>query len=435
MPKTRFSNCSGKHLTIDDRKEIEFGLNSGYSIRKIADFLHKSPSTISREISRYTKHFEPTANLCEHRKTCNKNYMCHDTVCNKKCSACRLCAQLCSDYNEEKCPKKENNPLKLCNGCSSINFCWKRRAKYDGIYANKQYRNSLINTRKGFDISDNEIKKIDELVTPLVKKGNSPYAIKQALGDELTISEATLRRLIDSQKLTARRIDLRDAVKRKPRKKARTMKDEIVLPSKEGHKYTDYQNYLRDNFDSLIVQMDCVEGLKTDSKTLLTLHFPLYHFQLIFLMPAHTSKCVVDVLDNLERVLGYEMFKRIFGLILTDNGHEFTDIAGMERSVFGGKRTHIYFCDPNRSDQKAQCETNHKLIRYVLPKKTSFEFLTQEKVTLMVNHINSYPRKSLMGVSPYKMVRGVFPTRFLESLGLRMIPVRSINLTPSLLKK
>jgi IS30 family transposase len=152
-------------------------------------------------------------------------------------------------------------------------------------------------------------------------------------------------------------------------------------------------------------------------------------------MPAHTSKCVVDVLDNLERALGYEMFKRIFGLILTDNGHEFTDIAGMERSVFGGKRTHIYFCDPNRSDQKAQCETNHKLIRYVLPKKTSFEFLTQEKVTLMVNHINSYPRKSLMGVSPYKMVRGVFPTRFLESLGLRMIPVRSINLTPSLLKK
>jgi IS30 family transposase len=435
MPKTRFSNCSGKHLTIDDRKEIEFGLNSGYSIRKIADSLHKSPSTISREINRYTKHFEPTANLCEHRNICTKTHICHNTVCNKKCSACRLCAQLCSDYNEEKCPKKENNPLKLCNGCSSSNFCWKRRAKYDGIYANKQYRNSLINTRKGFDISDNEMQRIDELVTPFVKKGNSPYAIKQALGDELTISEATLRRLIDSQQLTARRIDLRDAVKRKPRKKARTMKDEIVLPSKEGHKYTDYQNYLRDNFDSLIVQMDCVEGLKTDSKTLLTLHFPLYHFQLIFLMPAHTSKCVVDVLDNLERVLGYEMFKRIFGLILTDNGHEFTDIAGMERSVFGGKRTHIYFCDPNRSDQKAQCETNHKLIRYVLPKKTSFEFLTQEKVTLMVNHINSYQRKSLMGVSPYKMVRGVFPTRFLESLGLRMIPARSINLTPSLLKK
>jgi IS30 family transposase len=435
MPKTRFSNNSGKHLTIDERKEIEFGLNSGYSIRKIADFLHKSPSTISREINRYTKHFEPTTNCCEHRNICNQKHMCRKPTCSSNCSVCRECVELCSDYIEEPCTKKENTPLKLCNGCSSFNFCRKRRAKYDGIDANKKYRDSLVNTRKGFDISDEEIQRIDELVTPLVKNGNSPYAIKQELGDELTISEATLRRLIDSQQLTARRIDLRDAVRRKPRKKARTMNNEIVMPSKEGHKYTDFLNYLRDNFDSLIVQMDCVEGLKTDSKTLLTLHFPLYHFQLIFLMPAHTSRCVVDVLDKLERALGTEMFRRIFGLILTDNGHEFTDIAGMERSVFGGKRTHIYFCDPNRSDQKAQCETNHKLIRYILPKKTSFEFLSQEKVTLMTNHINSYPRASLMGVSPYKTVKGVFPAKFLESLGIRMIPARSLNLTPSLLKK
>jgi hypothetical protein len=53
----------------------------------------------------------------------------------------------------------------------------------------------------------------------------------------------------------------------------------------------------------------------------------------------------------------------------------------------------------------------------------------------MTNHINSYPRASLMGVSPYKTVKGVFPARFLESLGIRMIPARSLNLTPSLLKK
>ena len=40
----------------------------------------------------------------------------------------------------------------------------------------------------------------------------------------------------------------------------------------------------------------------------------------------------------------------------------------MERSIYGGNRCKIFFCDPNRSDSKGSCENNHRMIRYVIPK-------------------------------------------------------------------
>ena len=104
--------------------------------------------------------------------------------------------------------------------------------------------------------------------------------------------------------------------------------------------------------------MDCVEGKKEDSKVLLTLYFTQFHMQLVFKLKEHTAKCVKELFDSLEKKLGKELFAICFPIILTDNGHEFSDIDGLENSLFGGKRTKIFFCDPNRSDQKWQCENN-----------------------------------------------------------------------------
>lgn len=41
------------------------------------------------------------------------------------------------------------------------------------------------------------------------------------------------------------------------------------------------------------------------------------------------------------------------------------------------------------------------MLRMVLPKKTSFEFLTQWDLWTIVDHINSTPRESLDGRTPY----------------------------------
>ena len=67
------------------------------------------------------------------------------------------------------------------------------------------------------------------------------------------------------------------------------------------------------------------------------------------MLERHDSASVTAMLDRIETSLGKDLFASAFPLILTDNGTEFSDISGMERSVFGGKRTTIYFCEPNLS--------------------------------------------------------------------------------------
>lgn len=442
MPKKKQKSVSprlGKHLTLNDRIDIQSYLDSGATIRQIATHLEKSPSTISREIKKHTHHIKPQSNRCVHR-ACDKKWVCGNKSCTKKCVTCTQCSAHCSDYVEIVCNKLQAHPLNLCNGCTSWRYCRNRKAKYEADYADKAYRSVLKSTRSGFNITDEEIKTISDLATPLIKQGLSPFAVKATLGDALPISEATLRRLINDCKLEARPIDLIDAVKRKPRKKhGRTMNNEITSVNKTGHTYRDYLGLIDYHANSgtevSTVQMDCVMGMRSDKKVLLTLHFPLFHYQIAILLKNHTSKSVVEALDYIEYKLGPDMFNSIFEVILTDNGHEFTDIEGMERSIFGGKRTTVYFCEPNRSDQKSQCETNHKLIRYIIPKKTSFEFLTQDKVNLMMNHINSYPRKSLGGKTPHNLASICLPKRFFDELDLSLVPAKVVNLKPDLLKK
>ena len=425
---------SKKHLTLSDRVVIESGLDAGKSVRTIASELNKSPSCISREIHKNIIKYMHRTNNCANT-SCNKRYVCGETFCRRKCISCNRCTIICPEYIPKKCPYKENRVLKLCNGCPTFKSCKRDKERYEAYGADERYHQKLREYREGFDLTIQEIEDIDKLVSPLVKKGLSPYAIKQSLGNQISVSESTLRRLIDSCKLDARRIDLRDAVKRKRRKTHRNvMKSEIISELKKGRLYSDYLDYINEN-DTIAVQMDCVEGIKDDNKTLLTLHIPIYHFQLAFIMDYHTSDCVVEVLDLLEYSLGKELYSEVFGLILTDNGHEFTDINRMERSVFGGQRTKIFFCEPNRSDEKAECETNHKMIRYILPKGTSFEELTQSDICLMMSHINSYNRKSLFGKTPFELASSVIPNEFFDILGIEYIPTSSLNLTPSLLRK
>ena len=131
--------------------------------------------------------------------------------------------------------------------------------------------------------------------------------------------------------------------------------------------------------------------------------------------------------------VGTDLFCEMFPLILTDNGHEFWDMEGMEQSITTGQRTHIFFCEPNRSDQKGACENNHKLFRCSVPKGTSIDGYMQSDMTLAANHINSYRRKSLFGMSPYEQAMKYLPKDFFVLLGLELIPAENVMLKPALL--
>lgn len=425
-----------KHLTHEERVIIEDRLNHNYSLRHIASELGKSPSTIMREIDRYVQEQSSTMNDCVSRDVCDYHNRCPRKDCKRKCVECKSvhCKNVCEDYEPKICHRLKKSPH-VCNGCSRISSCHAYKRVYKASKAQRLYKTILSESRQGYDLTAEQLSKVNELASPLIKQGCSPYHIKETYGNELPVSEATLRRMIGGGVLDARNIDLREQVKRKPRKTTKN-KDRIaqLTVSKIGHLYKDYLNYIKEN-DVITVEMDCVEGKQDETETLLTLHFKEMFLQLAFIMEDQTSNDVVGVLDKIEETLGTELFKTMFPLILTDNGHEFSDINRIERSINGGKRTSVYYCEPNHSEEKGSCENHHKMIRYCIPKGSSLAPYNQIDISLMMNHINSYRRKKLYGKSAYQLAKGFLPEDFFILLGLEEIPDTEIVLQPSLFGK
>lgn len=421
------------HLTYDERVRIETLLEEEVSVRYIAERLDRSPSTISREIKKHTKAKTPGRCYdCMYFHDCTARNVCGTHCsCTKKCKNCARAKTYCPDYVQTFCDRLETAPLHLCNGCHKQHVCHFEQFLYSSETAQKEYLTGLSDSRSGFDLTGEQLDHIDRLVSPLIKRGQSVYHIVQTNRENLSVSESSVRRLIKASELEVRDIDLRDAVRRRPRKRKKRHPESPA--AKKGHLYQDYQEYIKGQ-DISTVQMDCVEGKQGDCHALLTLHFPLPHMQLAFLLEEHTSCCVTAALDALEKTLGKELFSVCFPVILTDNGHEFLDIKGMERSIYGGQRTKIFFCDPNRSDQKGSCENNHRLIRTIIPKGTSLDDYIQEDITLMMNHVNSYKRKSLFGCCPYEIAKKMMPKEFFERLGLKRIRGNQVLLSPALLK-
>lgn len=420
-----------KHFSADDRVRIEALLGEGFSLRYIADRLDRSPSTISREIKKHAVSLVPRCCDCLNASGCSHLHVCGASACRKKCRSCARAKRYCPDYIQAFCDALLSHPLQLCNSCHKINFCHFQQRFYCGTTAHQQYKDTLINSRNGFDLTAAQLDEINSTVAPLIRRGQSVYHIVQTNKDSLPVSESTIRRLIGNCELDVRLIDLPEAVKRKPRRRPQPHPEPPV--SKAGHLYHDFLSFIQSH-DVPVVQMDCVEGTKSDSGAILSLHFTMFHMQLYFALQSHDSDSVVRMLDTIEDALGQKLFSACFPLILTDNGKEFSDIKGMERSIYGGKRTKIFFCEPNRSDQKAQCETNHKLLRRIVPKGTSVDRFMQADMTLAANHVNSYVRKSLFEKCPYDLARDTLPDDFFVRLGLEQIPAKSVLLTPGLLK-
>lgn len=429
------------HLTIVDRSKIEYGLNHGHSIRAIAKDIEKNPTTVMREIQRNGSFYtERDLNDCAYRDSCTQTGVCGRIDCRAKCSRrCRkTCFKNCSLYLKVSCEKLNSSPY-VCNGCSSshVGNCPFDKCFYRAEEAQKIATEQLRERNAGFDLTLQELQEIDRIITPGILKGQSPYHVVQSNKDKLSVSVSTVYRLIEAGAIGAKNIDLKEKVKRKERKSRRQQKHaKRVAELKIGRLYEDYLEYMEEH-DVMHPQMDCVEGIQEETCAILTLHWADVKMQLGFYLESKDSWHVVGVFDEIEQVLGTELFQMMFPLILTDNGVEFDDIIGMERSVFDPnvKRTQIFFCEPNRSDEKGACENNHKRVRDIFPKGKSLEGFTQEEVTLAFNNINSYRRNSQFGKCPYELAMQIFPEEFFDLLGLYQIKDTEVELTPKLIKK
>ncbi len=430
----------GAHFTLEDRAKIEYGLNHKHSIRAIAKELGKSPSSVKREIERNCTQLKDYANNCSKASYCKVHHACGDMTCNGLCrSRCiTTCYERCSEFEEMECERLKESPH-VCNACANLKHqgrpCHLVRKVYRAGEAHAKYRSTLVDRRNGFDLTLGELIDIDNVVSPLLKKGQSPYHIIQT--NTLPVSLSTLYRIVDSGELEAGNIDLKQKLRRKPRKTERHGEkvSKKIQETKVGHMYGDFLKYM-DEHDTFHTEMDCVIGKRDESPALLTIHFPGLQMQIAFYLAEHTAFNVVTKLDSIELLLGYDLFCEAFPVILTDNGSEFADVAGIERSAFDPKlkRTHVFYCEPNRSDEKASCENNHRLIRDVIPKSTSLVPYTQEDISLMMNHINSYCRKKSFGRCAYDLAMEVFPEEFFDLLGLYKIPANEVMLKPQLLK-
>ena len=143
-------------------------------------------------------------------------------------------------------------------------------------------------------------------------------------------------------------------------------------------------------------EMDSVIGKRGVSKNvLLVLTERKTRDEIIFKLPDHTDEAVVAALDKLERRYGADMFKQIFKTITVDNGSEFADVNGLERSILeeGEKRTHLYYCHPYSSWERGTNEVTNKMVRRKVPKGTNFDDKTDEEIAEIEGWINRYPRR------------------------------------------
>lgn len=425
------------HLTLDNRIQIEKGLDQTLSFKEIGRSIGKDPTSVSKEVRRHRiekpRNTYGAHNNCEHRGKCNQRELCKLSLCCRKkdCRGCSSCITQCKQFKAIVCKMLVQGKL-VCNGCSRKTSCRLDKYYYRASAAHREYHNTLSTSREGINIDPGRLGEVNQLITPLIKvRGQSIAHIYSSHKNDIPFSSRTLYSYIDKNILLVRNLDLVRKVRYKPRRKtARPIRDKAW---QEGRKYRDFINFIDSNPDSNIVEMDTVEGRK-GGKVLLTMFFRSTKCLLSFLLPAKTQESVLTVFNWLEQGIGSIKFKKTFQVILTDNGSEFINPLLLEKGM-DSRRTRLFYCDPNSSYQKGALEKNHEFIRYIIPKGKSMCEYSDSNIRLMINHINSFARESLNNQTPFKMATLLMDKDLISLVGLEEVPADDVIMKPHLLKE
>lgn len=333
------------HFTFDERKIINSMITQGCKCIEIANRLGKDPTAISKEIKR-------------------------NRIISKE------------GKNKEKflCKKLDRFPY-VCVDCKyKYTTCILTQMKYDVNFAEKKANYKLHNSRRGINMTYEEHKLLNELLTIGLKNKKSLYTIVKESG--LDISVPTVYRYIQEKKVDVSKMDLPYAVTYKKRKKKIK---EYDYPNnkidRSNRTFLDFLAYKKTRINEMTVQMDFLGSIRTDLKSILVLVIPEIQFPILFLIEKKDSNKVVKTFDELERKLGLDDFKNVFPSILTDRDPSFSDITGISFSpTCGEERTKLFFCDAFKSSQKANVENINKQLRKYFPKGLSIDHLTIEDI-------------------------------------------------------
>lgn len=421
------SNNKNLHLTAQERIIIEKGIENGSTKAAIALTIGKDKSTVGKEIKKHRElvHKSSYKINCANMKNCSHNHVCDN----------------CADFKPFTCNRRDRSPG-ACNGCSKYTHCRYDKYRYKADFSHKKYREDLVDSRTGINMSYEECKAMADIIVPLIEAGHSPYHIVTN-HPELNISEKTLYNYIENgifREFGLLDIDLRIKTKRKITKKAsnkyKKREDKKYL---NGRTYDDFINYTAENKNLSVVEMDTVYNNGSTGPFMQTFKFLDYSFMFIVYQEEKTAKSMVEGVDLLEKILGKDLFSEEVAIIKTDRGSEFCDAEGFEKEENESRRTRIFYCDPMASGQKGSLENNHKEIRYICPKENDLKDLglnSQEKANLIVSHINSQSKEHLKGKSPLEVMEFMNPALYqkFKDFGIERINKDNIVLKPYLLK-
>lgn len=328
-----------KHLSQSDRIKMETMLNQKHSIPEIAEYLHVHRSTIYREKKR-------------------GEYVHRNTDYTESVSYSSDLGQKTHDWNAQG----KGRDLKIGNDIELIKFIEKQivENKYSPAAALAVARNSGIDFKAA-------------------------------------ISIRTLYRYIDMGlflQVTNKELPVKGKRKRR-NKKVKVQKRASAGESIESRPEEAKD---RDNFGHW--EMDTVKGKQGKTKScIVVLTERKTRKEIVNKLPDQKAASVVDFINGLEKEWG-DMFSKVFKTITVDNGVEFSDNEGMEKSVLhiGEKKTSLYYCHPYSSWERGSNENNNRLIRRHIPKGEDFDCKTEEDMKNIEAWMNNYPR----GIFDYK---------------------------------
>lgn len=334
-----------KQLSYNDRIKMETLLNKGHSKREVAEYLHVHRSTIYREYDR--------------GKYMHRN----------------------SDYTEEE---------RYSSDLGQKTHDWNEQGKGRAL--------KIGNDRELAECIENKI--VNEKYSPEAALAEIARGEKQF---KTTISVRTLYRYIDNGiflKLTNKELPIKGN-RRERNKKVRVQKRASAGESIENRPEEVKGREIFGHWE-----MDTVKGKRGVTKScMLVLTERKTRDEIVIKLKDQCAASVVEALDRLERKWG-DMFKKVFRSITVDNGVEFADHEGIEKSVLKpeDKRTFVFYCHPYSSWERGSNENNNRLVRRHIPKGTDFDDRTDEEIEYIENWINNYPR----GIFEYKTSAELF---------------------------
>ena len=227
-----------KHLTFEQRVEIEKALTENKSFAEIGRIIGKDSSTISKEVRRHARVKERpdpgyTNPPCIHRKKCKMTCLC-DEQCGTMCKICKKqnmrCIDVCPAYETAECEKLKKPPY-VCNGCAKKSHCLMPRMFYSSKYAHDEYRSVLVDSRVGINQTPESIQSMNDLLVPLIRdKHQSIGHIYATHAEELGCSRRTLYSYINDCVFDIRNGDLRRSVRYKKRRKPTKAGSKDLIP-------------------------------------------------------------------------------------------------------------------------------------------------------------------------------------------------------------